>query len=90
MTTAMPRSLTDTEIPVDACKHLLPHHNMSVIEFMKFSLPMPQLNTTFTNPNQYLSPIGPNIIDIQDIQHLRTPPTPIVESLVKAIDPSVH
>jgi hypothetical protein len=79
-----------TEIPVDACKHLLPHRDMSIIDFLKFSLPMPQLNTTFTNPNQYLSPIGPNIMDIQDIQHLQIPPTPIVESLVKIINPSVH
>ena len=87
--TAMP-SLMDTEIPVDARKHLLPHHNMSVIEFLKFSLPTPQLNTAFTTPNQYLSPSQPNTMDIQDIQHLRIPLIPIIKSLVKAIDPSVH
>ena len=89
MTMAM-ASLTDTEIPVEARKYLLPHCNMSVTEFLKFSLPMLQLSTTFTTSNQYLSPSEPNAMDIEDIRQLRTPPAPIIESLVKAMDPSIH
>ena len=83
-------SLTDTKIPVEACKYLLPHCNMSVTEFLKFSLPMLQLSTTFTTSNQYLSPSELNAMDIEDIRQLQTPPAPIIESLVKAMDPSIH
>ena len=51
MMTAMP-FLTDTEILIDAHKHLLPHHNMSVIQFLKFSLPIVTTSNNLGNRQQ--------------------------------------
>jgi hypothetical protein len=78
-------SITAPDIPPNACQYLLPHQNMSVMEFLKFRLPIVQSSTSFAKPEQYFLTEAPTTIDLQDIQHLPMPPHSVVKSLAKVI-----
>jgi hypothetical protein len=78
-------SITAPDIPSDACQYLLSHQNMSVMEFLKFRLPMVQSSILFANPKQYFLTEALTTIDLQDIQHLSMPPYSVVKSLAKVI-----
>ena len=77
-------SIADSKIPPDAHQYLLPHQDMSVMEFIKFKVPMIQPSTSFTKPEQYFLTGAPNTNDLDDIQHLPMPPHSVVESLAKS------
>lgn len=77
--------IASSKIPPDAQKYLLPHHDMSVMEFLKFKVPMIQPSTSFTKPEQYFLIGPPNTFDLHDIQHLPMPPQNIVESLARSM-----
>jgi hypothetical protein len=77
--------IAGAEIPPDVRQYLLPHQDMSVMEFMKFRVPMIQPSTSFTKPEQYFLTGAPNTNDLQDIQHLPMPPHNVVESLAKSM-----
>jgi hypothetical protein len=62
-------SMAGPEIPADAHQYLLPHQDMSVMEFLNFRLPMIQPSTSFTKPEQYFLTGAPNTVDLQAIQH---------------------
>jgi hypothetical protein len=77
--------ITGTKIPPDAHQYLLPHPDMSVMEFLKFRMPMIQPSTSFTKPEQYFLAEAPNTIDLQVIQCLPMPPHSVVESLARSM-----
>ena len=72
-------------IPPDAHQYLLPHQDMSVMDFLKFKMPIIQPRTSFTKPEQYFVTGAPNTIDLNNIQHLPMPPQSVVESLAKSL-----
>ena len=78
-------SIADSKIPPDAHQYLLPHQDMSVMEFIKFKVPMIQPSTSFTKPEQYFLTGAPNTNDLNDIQHLPMPPHSVIESLAKSM-----
>jgi hypothetical protein len=83
--------IADTKIPPDAHQYLLPLPDMSVMEFLKFRVPMIQPSTSFTKPEQYFLTGAPNTtIDLQDIQYLPIPSCTVVESLARSLAMSVN
>ena len=82
--------IAGSKIPPDAHKYLLPHQDMSIMEFLKFKVPMIQpASTSFTKPEQYFLTGAPNTVDLHDIQHLPTPPYNVIESLARSMSESV-
>ena len=77
--------IAGSKIPPDAHQYLLPHQDMSVMEFMKFRVPMIQLSTSFTKPEQYFVTGAPNNIDLDNIRHLPMPPQSVIESLARSM-----
>ena len=78
-------SIAGSKIPPDAHQYLLPHQDMSVMEFLKFKMPMMQPSTSFTKPEQYFLTGAPNTIDLHNIQHLPMPPHGVAESLARSM-----
>lgn len=70
------------EIPPDIRQKILPNENLSILDFLQFSLPV-VARTPITNGQQYFSTLTPTITIIEEIKFIPTPPLTILDDLVK-------
>jgi hypothetical protein len=80
--TTMPPGL---HIPPNFKDQILPKHDLSILEFLKFDLPPFKPTTPFTNPDQYFTPDMPNTTDLEEIRLLLTPPSSVIKALSEAL-----
>lgn len=80
----LPRSSEQLTIPKELERALLPAETFTVNQLLEFHLPVQQMSTVFTQPDQYLSsdPINCSQFNAADIL---TPPTSVIEMLSHAI-----
>ncbi|KIK74737.1 hypothetical protein PAXRUDRAFT_19593 [Paxillus rubicundulus Ve08.2h10] len=76
---ALPTALRLT-LPMNVVTSLLPESTLSVLDFLKFPLPPPEILSN-PSPSMYFSSNKPNIQDIQKINSKPTPPD-IVNTLL--------
>ena len=72
------------DIPAHAQKKLFPDASISVLDFLKFSLPIISRATSHQKALTFFSTDDPNVHDITEIQNIPIPPTGIVAGLVEA------
>ena len=72
-------------IPPDIRAEILPDKNLSVIDFLKFPLPV-STRSLITDPQEYLSHLSPTITSIDKIKSIPTPPATVLTELIRSPD----
>ena len=72
-------------IPPDIRAEILPDKNLSVIDFLKFPLPISTCSL-ITDPQEYFSHLSPTITSIDKIKSIPTPPATVLTELIRSPD----
>lgn len=77
--------MSRNKIPPHIEAKLLPSPDLSILEFLKFDLPIVKPNTTFTNPSEYFTNDPPTNTDVEEIRGLAIPPAAFVLVLAEKL-----
>ena len=82
------QNLLPTRFPIyppEIWAEILPDKNFSVIDFLKFHLPVPT-RSPITNLHEYLSHLSPTITNINEMKSIPTPPATVLNELIQSPD----
>ncbi|KAG1863038.1 hypothetical protein F4604DRAFT_1587243 [Suillus subluteus] len=78
------------ELPKDALTQILPHKDLSVLEFLSFKLPAIMVTTKHMSIEAFFSEDQPSLCDAQLIQDFPIPPTQTLDMLSKSSSEAVE